>query len=483
MIFTSLPFILFFCCFFCLYWFVFKLNLRLQNALILAGSYFFYSWWDWRFVFLLIGSTLFSYLIGKWISQTSSQRLRKTILWIGVIQSVGVLIVFKYFNFFIDSLIQAFAIFHFEPNLHTLKIILPLGLSFYTFRNLSYLIDIEKEKIAACEDWIVYFSYVAFFPSLISGPIDRYLQLRNQFENIRVFEYHEAVDGLRQILWGAFKKTVVADNCTQITDQIFLNYTTLPASSLLLGIFYFSIQLYADFSGYSDMAIGLARLLGFRITKNFDFPYFSQNLVEFWRKWHISLTSWLTDYVFTPLTIAFRDYGSWGTSIAIFINFAAIGLWHGANWTFILFGVIHGCLLIGLMVKNSFIKNRGIKSYKKNNPFRKSLNMISTFSLVMISLILFRSETIDGAFHYLTNMFSLSLFSVPPSDRYKEFIPLGLIIFMLIIEWSGRKKEYAIATMGISWPRAFRWFFYSIIIFAIFMFMQTGEMTFIYFHF
>jgi alginate O-acetyltransferase complex protein AlgI len=483
MIFTSFAFILFFICFFLLYWFVFNKNLKLQNFLILTGSYFFYAWFDWRFLALLITSSFFSFFIGIYMVKTPIEKHRKILFSIGVIQALGVLIFFKYFNFFINSFIHAFSLFNISINIHILKIILPLGISFYTFRILSYLLDINKGKIAPNTDWILFFSYVAFFPSLISGPIDRSSNLIPQLERIRTFHYSMATDGLRQILWGLFKKTVVADNCAVVTNQVFSNYLSLPASSLLLGLFYFTIQLYADFSGYSDMAIGFARLLGFNITKNFDFPFFSQSLAEFWRKWHISLTSWLTDYIFTPLTIAFRDYGNYGLSMAILINFTAIGIWHGANWTYILFGLLHGCFLIIFLLRSYTSQKRINKVARNYGPFRKLINIITTFTLVMLSFILFRAESVGQAFHYFINLFSFSLFSIPPSHKYNELIPLLLIFFMLTIEWFGRDKDYAIATLGYTWPRPLRWLFYSSIIFVVAMFMQTGEMTFIYFHF
>ena len=253
-----------------------------------------------------------------------------------------------------------------------------LGISFFTFRTLSYLLDIDKGKIKAEKNWVVFFAYVSFFPSILSGPIDRAKNLIPQLEKKRAFDYNQAIDGLRQILWGLFKKIVIADNCAPFVNQIFNNYQSYPSSSLLLGAFFYAIQIYADFSGYSDMAIGISRLMGFNITKNFDFPFFAQNIAEYWRKWHMSLTSWLTDYVFTPLSIAFRDYGKWGLTFAIIINFTIIGIWHGPNWTYVLFGFLHGCYFIPLILRGTMNKKNKIAKGKLFPSFRELINMLAT---------------------------------------------------------------------------------------------------------
>jgi alginate O-acetyltransferase complex protein AlgI len=356
MIFNSAPFFIFFTAFFLLYWLVFNRNLKLQNLLILTGSYVFYAWWDWRFLFLLAGYSLLNFLLGLYMGRVKSQRAKNWLMYTGVIAGLGSLLYFKYSNFFITSLLGIFP----RLDIHTIQLILPLGISFYTFRTLSYLFDIHKGKMQPTTNWVAFFAFVAFFPCLLSGPVDKAKTLLPQLQAKRNFNYTNAADALRQILWGLFKKIVIADNLSLVTNNVYDNYLHLPGSTLLIGIVYFAIQLYADFSGYSDMAIGIARLLGFNITRNFDYPFFAQNIAEFWRKWHISLTSWLTEYVFTPLSITFRDYDKWGLVMAIMINFTLIGIWHGANWTFVLFGILHGFYYIPLIIKGTLNKKKKI---------------------------------------------------------------------------------------------------------------------------
>src|SRR5580698_7749367 len=315
MLFLSLPFLLFFVVFFFLYWFLFDRRVMAQNMLVLAGSYFFYAWWDWRFLLLLAGSSLLNFILGLLMGRTDRDGYQRALVAVGLLQGLGCLLYFKYFN----------------P-------LLPLGISFYTFKTLSYLLDIRKGKIGPERDWVVFFSYVAFFPCITSGPIDRPGRLIPQLKVRRRFEYGPAADGMRQILWGLFKKVVIADNAAVFSDDIFGRYRTLPASALLYGVFIFTIRIYADFSSYSDMAIGMSKLLGFDISQNFNYPFFARNIAEFWRRWHITLTSWLTDYVFTPLTIYFRNLGRWGVILACLVNFIAIGAWHGPRVTFVVFG-------------------------------------------------------------------------------------------------------------------------------------------------
>jgi alginate O-acetyltransferase complex protein AlgI len=479
MLFNSLPFAIFFILFFFLYWFVFNRNIKLQNLLILTGSYVFYAWWDWRFLFLLIGSSLLNYWLGLLLYKSNNEKRRNLLLWVGLIQGLGSLLFFKYCNFFIKSIIVAFSEFNIKFDIHTLNIILPLGISFYTFRTLSYLLDIKKGKIKPTDDWIVFFSYVSFFPCLISGPIDRPKTLIPQLEKKRVFDYTQASDGMRQILWGFFKKIVIADNCAVFTTQIFDHYKTLPASSLLFGTFLFTIEIYADFSGYSDIAIGVANLLGFKVIRNFDFPFFAQNIADFWRKWHISLTSWLTDYVFTPLSIYFRDYGKLGLIFAILINFTAIGIWHGANWTFVLFGFLHGCYYIPLILNGSINKKKKINTMS----FKAFLNMVGLFVLVMLTFIIFRSDSLSQAFDYYHRLFSPSIFSgLVIDEKVNTIATLTAFVIMMIAEWFQRDKQHA---LQIDFIKAFpiRALIYFILIFAILFFSPTKSADFIYFKF
>ena len=475
MIFNSIEFIVFFIVFFVSYWFIFKGKLKQQNLLILIGSYFFYAYWDWRFLSLIVVSSLIGFYLGKLINNSSNTKIKRRLLFIGIFQGLCVLFFFKYYNFFISSFVELFSKLDITINLHTLKIILPIGISFYTFKILSYLIDIYKGKVEACNDWIAFFSYVAFFPCLTSGPIDKAKKLIPQLMNKRIFVYDQASDGLRQILWGLFKKIVIADNCATLTNYIFENHHILPASSLLIGVFFYAIQLYADFSGYTDMAIGVAKLLGFEITKNFDFPYFSKNIAEFWRKWHISLTSWMTEYVFTPLNIAFRDWGKLGIVSAVLINFLIIGTWHGANWTFIIFGLLHGLLFLSVILRPA--------KKKKKSDVVNLLKISTTFFVVMLTLVFFRVDSINDALSYYYNLLSPSLFSFPVLPyRKSALITLIFIILFIIVEWIQKDKHHGLQLNHIK-NSFMRLSIYYILIFCIILFGNTDSNQFIYFNF
>lgn len=478
MIFNSYPFVLFFVVFFSLYWFVFGKSLKWQNLLILAGSYFFYAWSDWKLLSYLVAASAINFALGIYIEKTANQRNRRLLVWLGMVQGVGGLFFFKYFNFFILSIRDAFASINIELNINTLNILIPIGISFFTFRTISYLLDVDKGKIKASTDWVAFFGYVAFFPSLLSGPIDKAKMFLPQLEKRRKFDYGQATDGMRQILWGLFKKMVIADNCAPITSQIFENYQNEPASMLVYGAFLFTIQLYADFSGYTDMAIGFSRLIGFNITKNFDFPLFAQNIAEFWRKWHISLTAWLTEYVFTPLSITFRDLGKSGLILAIIVNFAIIGIWHGANWTYLVFGLLNGFYYIPLIIKGNFNKKKKITKGKLFPSFREALNMLATFFLVMLTFVFFKAETITQAFAYLTGIFSKSIIKMPDINLVATFF-IGI---MIIVEWLGRDQNYALENTFNNWPKPIRWAMYFVIVMTIFLFAGK-EQQFIYLQF
>jgi alginate O-acetyltransferase complex protein AlgI len=483
MLFNSLPFAIFFAIFFILYWTIFDRGYRLQNLFLLAGSYTFYAWWDWRLLFLLIGSSALNYFLGLQMEKTSLAKSKRIFLWIGLIQCLGGLVFFKYWNFFTESFIRASAAFSIQWNIHTLHLLLPLGISFYSFKIIAYLLDIKNGKIKPTHDWIVFFSYVAFFPCLISGPIDRPGTFIPQMERDRVFNEAHASDGLRQILWGLFKKIVIADNCALFTSAIFDHFKELPASSLLLGEFFFTIQIYADFSGYSDIAIGLGKLLGIKVTRNFNRPFFAQNIADFWRRWHISLTTWLTDYVFIPLSIALRDYGKGGLIGAILINYTLIGIWHGANWTFILFGFLNGCYYIPLIIRGTW--NRKPKQPAKGViPSLKTMaRMVATFLLVMFTFTLFRAETLSQAFDYYRRLLSTSLFSLPPiTEKIGSFATVLFIILMFWGEWRQRNKEHVLQIDSVQ-NLAFRACIYYSLIFAILFFSPAKFTDFIYLKF
>jgi len=486
MIFNSFEFVVFFSIFFILYWFVANRHLRLQNLLLLLAGYIFYAWADFRFLSYLVGISLLNFYLGMYIEKTTNATAKKWLLYAGLLQGIGGLMYFKYFNFFISSFKSAFQSLGINLNVHTLNIIIPLGISFFTFRTISYVIEIYKEKITASRDWVVFFTYVSFFPCILSGPIDRPQKLIPQLEKERVFNNSQATDGLRQILWGLFKKIVIADNCASFTNNVFDNFHTIPASALLIGAFFYTIQLYADFSGYTDMAIGIARLIGFNITRNFNYPFYSQNIAEYWRKWHMSLTSWLTDYVFTPLSIALRDYGKAGIIIAIIINFTICGIWHGANWTYVLFGFLHGCYFIPIILRGTLNKKKRIvKGQLLPSPV-EFVNMVATFLLVMFTLVIFRSESIGQAFQYFGSMFSMSIFTVPSLSIFdihgsKVIIIAFFIFLMLIAEWLQREKEYGLQISNVK--RSFlRWGIYYGLIVLILVFIDKQE-TFIYLQF
>ena len=478
MIFNSFAFLLFFIVFFLLYWFFFNKSEKYQNLILLLGSYVFYAWADWRFLSFLISVSVINFYLGIYIEQNT--KYKRLSLYIGLLQGIGGLAFFKYYNFFITSFNNVFHSLNINLNLQTLNIIIPLGISFFTFRTISYILDVDKGKINATKNWVVFFNYVSFFPSLLSGPIDKAKLFIPQLEKKRVFDYHQATNGMRQILWGLFKKVVIADNCSIFANEIFDNYTHYSGSTLLLGAIFFAFQLYADFSGYSDMAIGFSRLIGLNITKNFDFPFFSQNIADFWRKWHISLTSWLTEYLFIPLSIAFRDYNNLGLICAILINFIIIGLWHGPNWTYVLFGFLHGCFFIPLILKGALNKKKKIVKGKLIPSIREFINMLMTFTLVMLTFILFRSETIVDALKYISAMFSNSLLTIPQliSPKLNMIYTLFCLFIFITIEWLNREKEHGLEITHLK--TKFRWIIYSAVALLIITFGSFSKNEFIY---
>lgn len=479
MVFNSLVFFGFFLVFFTLYWSLSKQKVLFQNLLLLLGSYVFYAWTDWRFLSLLIGVSLLNFYLGIKISKEINDRYKRLYVYIGLIQGIGGLFYFKYFNFFISSFKQSLAYFGMNVNVAALDIIVPLGISFFTFRTISYLLDVDKGKIKASTDWVVFFNYVSFFPTLLSGPIDKGREFIPQLEKERAFDYETAIDGLKQILWGLFKKLVIADNCALVVNPIFASFDVMPSSSLWLGMFFYSIQIYADFSGYSDMAIGVSKLLGFKVTKNFDYPFFSQSIPEYWRKWHISLTSWLTEYIFTPLSIFFRDYDKMGLILAIVINFVICGIWHGANWTYVLFGLVHGLYFIPSILKGTINKKKKTDLTKALPSFKEFLNMISTFIPVMFTFVLFKSATVTHAFLYYGKMFTKTIISAPAT--FPLYIA-GFVGLFILLEWSGRSQDYAMKKTFSKFPKVFQVLFYFILLATIFVF-SAKEQQFIYFQF
>ena len=389
MLFNSLDFAIFLPIVFLLYWFVAQKNLRLQNSVIVVASYIFYGWWDWRFLSLITFSTVVDYLVGKKLGTEDKQLKRKVLLCTSIIVNVGLLGFFKYYNFFLENFIDAFSLFGMQINANSLNIILPVGISFYTFQTLSYTIDVYKKKLEPTKDFIAFSAFVCFFPQLVAGPIERATNLLPQFYKKRTFEYHKAVDGMRQILWGLFKKVVIADNCAEFANQIFNNSADMNGSTLVLGAIFFTFQIYGDFSGYSDIAIGTSRLFGFDLKQNFATPYFSRDIAEFWRRWHISLSTWFRDYLYIPL--GGSRGGTWMKVRNTFAIFLVSGFWHGANWTFIIWGALNAIYFLPLLLTNNNRKNLGVVAEGKLLPsFRELFAMLITFILTVFAWIFFR---------------------------------------------------------------------------------------------
>ena len=482
MVFNSVDFLIFFVVVFSLYHFIFKEKTKLQNILLLVASYVFYAWVNWKILPFLALSTAIFYFLGIAVFKAKTGKHKQLLTTLGVVLGIGTLLYFKYFNFFISSFKTLFESIGLQTNLHTFKILIPIGISFYTFRLLSYIIDIKRGKFEPTRDFIVFATYVAFFPCLLSGPIDRPATLIPQLKSRRIFDYSLAVDGMRQILWGLFKKVVIADNCAILVNEVFGGaYQLQTGSTLLLAAIFFSFQMYADFSGYSDMAIGVAKLLGIRVTKNFDFPFYAQNIAEYWRKWHISLTSWLTDYVFMPLNVRWRDHGKWGAIAAIMITFILIGLWHGDNWTFALFGLYHGLLYIPLILSGVMFKKTKLEIYKWGFPKPKVLwNILLTFGLVTIGNIIFRAETIGQAFEYLGGICNTSILSIPFLEQKK--LMAFCLVLMLLTEWVQRNRQHGLEITNIK-NQYVRWCIYFSIIVLIYKFGIFTYKQFIYFQF
>lgn len=477
MLFNSFEFALFLPLVFLCYWFVVNKNLKLQNLFIVAVSYLFYGWWDWRFLILIAFTTLCSFLSGTLIEKHRDKKTAKIIATSNIVLNLGILGVFKYFNFFSENFGKLFEVFGYTLDWVTLDILLPVGISFYTFQALSYTIDVYKRKIEPTHDVVSFFAYVSFFPQLVAGPIERATNLLPQFYVKRQFDYAKAVDGMRQILWGLFKKMVIADNCAIVANDIFNNYADYNGSTLFLGALFFTFQIYGDFSGYSDIAIGTARLFGFNLMRNFNFPYFSRDIAEFWRRWHISLTTWFRDYIYIPLG------GSRGGKLMSFRNtmiiFLVSGLWHGANWTFIVWGAFHALLFLPLLLTGSNRKYTDlVVAENRKLPTIKELGqMLFTFLLALVGWIIFRAETIGHAWDYIVNMFTNSPLSLPMVWGKKSII---LIMILMIVEWIGRRNQYALEIMPKN--RVARWSIYFAIAVCVFWFSGKGA-TFIYFQF
>ena len=477
MIFNSIDFAIFLPIVFLLYWFVTNKNLKLQNILLLVASYVFYGWWDWRFLSLIVFSSFVDYYVGLQLSKTDDDKKRKGLLWISMLVNLGFLGFFKYYNFFAESFADAFTLFgsHIDPT--RLNIILPVGISFYTFQTMSYTIDVYKKKLEPTKDMIAFFAFVSFFPQLVAGPIERATNLLPQFYKKRQFVYAKAVDGMRQILWGLFKKVVIADNAAEYANQIFNNYEDYSGSTLFLGAVFFAFQIYGDFSGYSDIAIGTSRLFGFNLMQNFAFPYFSRDIAEFWRRWHISLSTWFRDYLYIPL--GGSRGGTWMKVRNTFIIFIVSGFWHGANWTFIIWGFLNALYFLPLLLMKKNRINTDTVAEGRYLPTIKELFQMSiTFFITVIAWVFFRSDSIGHAFDYLKNTLNISLF------HSFEIFPSRIVVIIMIfifIEWIGREGLYAIERVDF-FPKPVRYSLYSLLIFAVLVYSGKPQ-EFIYFQF
>jgi alginate O-acetyltransferase complex protein AlgI len=481
MLFNSLDFTIFLPIVFILYWFVTQRNLKWQNALVVIASYVFYGWWDWRFLSLIIFSTLVDYTIGRQLYSESNNSKRKLLLWSSILINLGFLGFFKYYNFFIDNFVQAFSFFGAPIQPNTLNIILPVGISFYTFQTLSYTIDVYRKQLEPTKDIVAFAAFVSFFPQLVAGPIERASNLLPQFYKKREFNYAKAVDGMRQILWGLFKKVVIADNCAQYANEIFNNSGEYTGSTLFMGAVFFTFQIYGDFSGYSDIAIGTSRLFGFNLKQNFAFPYFSRDIAEFWRRWHISLSTWFRDYLYIPL--GGSRGGTWMKVRNTFIIFIVSGFWHGANWTFIVWGLLNAIYFLPLLLTKNNRNHLDVVAQGKYLPsLKEALLMGLTFVITVLTWVFFRAENIGHALSYITRIFSTS--TIYPGaillNYYREI--QILILFFIIIEWLGRCNQFAIEKFPVFFIKPYRWVFYTALILFIYYF-KGQQQEFIYFQF
>lgn len=476
-LFNSISFAIFLPIVFLLYWFATKGNYKTQNVILLISSYFFYACWDYRFLFLLIFSTLLDFFSGLKMHGAKKTATKRFWFWTSIIINVGFLAIFKYYNFFAGSFADALSLVGVKTNFIVLKVILPVGISFYTFHGLSYVIDVYNNKIKPERNFIDYSVFVSFFPLLVAGPIERATHLLPQIQKERTFDYAKAVDGVRQMLWGLFKKIVIADNCAKYANLIFDHSATYNGATHVMGALFFTFQIYCDFSGYSDIAIGTAKLFGIDLLRNFAFPYFSRDIAEFWRRWHISLSSWFKDYLYIPL--GGSKGGMWMRMRNTLIIFLVSGFWHGANWTFIIWGLLNAIYIMPSILRKTHRRNLDIVAQGKILPTLKEfISMCVTFGLAVFAWIFFRAQDLRHAREYISRIFSRH-FGIP------KVFPIYLIIIIVVfmaIEWIGREKQYALANLDHKLPKPARWAFYYVIL--IIMFIYTGQkQQFIYFQF
>lgn len=456
MFFNSLAFAIFLPVVFFLYWFVFNKTKNTQNALLIIASYYFYSCWDWRFLFLLVFSTFLDYYTGIRIEKSANDKARKFWFWLSIVVNLGFLGVFKYFNFFSDSFAQLLTSVGFKASPILLNVILPVGISFYTFHGLSYVIDIYYKRIKAEYNFVDYSLFVSYFPLLVAGPIERATHLLPQVKVQRTFDLEKAKEGLAQFVWGLVKKVVIADTCATYANAVFDHYPSMNSLSLILGAIYFAFQIYGDFSGYSDMALGMSKLFGIDLLKNFNYPYFSRDIAEFWRRWHISLSSWFRDYLYIPL--GGSQGGMWGKVRNTFIIFLVSGFWHGANWTYVVWGLLNAAYFLPLLLLNKNRNNTGPIVVAFDGKGLKTIgNILLTFMLSSIAWVFFRAKSITDAVLYLKQLFSNGDFSSQylSNERYNYEILL-LIGAFVVVEWNNRNRveplsgRYSLLKFGLA---------------------------------
>ena len=481
MLFNSFTFMIFLPVVFLLYWFVFK-KLRWQNLLILVASYVFYGWWDWRFLILIVITSLSSFASGLLIKRYEGKRhVQRSVSAANIILNLGILAAFKYFNFFVGSLQALLSAVGIDVDWPTLYIILPVGISFYTFQALSYSIDVYARRIEPTRDVVAFFSFISFFPQLVAGPIERATNLLPQMLKVRRFDYCQAVDGLRQMLWGFFKKLIIADGCAEVVNQIWNGVGSATGLMLFVCSLLFTFQIYADFSGYSDISIGCAKLFGIRLTTNFKVPYFSRNVREFWRRWHITLMGWFTQYVYFPLGGSRCSRSR--TVLNTIIVFALSGLWHGADWTFVLWGLYHALLFIPLIVLGSQRHKDTVAHGRYLPTLRELVSMLVTFLLINFGWILFRAPDFASFSEFVSRLFSPSLFNYHGLTM-KMATMLAWCAALLLVEWIQRERQHVLQIDGyrLLAARPARLALYALIVFLIFYFAGKVQ-TFIYFQF
>ena len=478
MLFNSFEFIVFFILVFVGYWYVLRHSVKQQNILLLVASYFFYGWWDWRFLSLIAFSSLVDYFLGRAIGDSKSETKKRWLLTVSLICNLGLLGFFKYYNFFVDSLIGLFeSVGYHNASVHTLNIILPVGISFYTFQTLSYTIDIYRGKLEPSKDIVNFLTFVSFFPQLVAGPIERASNLMPQFDKKRRLSYQGARKGMQMILWGLFKKVAVADFLGTYVTEIFDHNTEMAGSVLALGLAFFAIQIYCDFSGYSDIAIGVARLFGFELKRNFAYPYFARDMAEHWRKWHISLSTWFKDYLYIPLGGSVG--GKWVIIRNIMIIFTVSGFWHGANWTYVLWGFVNGLYFLPLILTGVHRHHMGPIAEGRFFPSIKDFSLIAlTFVLKSLTYIFFRATDIHHSWSYAKGMWSETMFTLP---GIYYLAPVILIVLFLTIEWWKREEECPLYLDNI--PALVRRPAYFLIMCLTVWFTSNDNLQFIYFQF